>query len=65
MIFLKAKDGIVNLAAIQYIRRVQNTVTLYFESDYYDISFEREEEAEEYLSALSMLIYAKEPEVQK
>jgi hypothetical protein len=65
MTFLKVKDGIVNLAAIQYIRRVQNTVTLYFESDYYDISFEREEDAEEYLSVLSMLIYAKEPEVQK
>lgn len=65
MTFLKVKDGIVNLAAIQYIRRVQSTITLYFESDFYDISFEREEDAEEYLSALSMLIYAKEPEVQK
>ena len=65
MTFLRVKDGIVNLAAIQYIRRTQTTITIYFESDYYDISFEREEEAEEYLSALSMLIYAKEPEVQK
>lgn len=65
MTFLKVKDGIVNLAAIQYVRRVQSTITLYFESDFYDISFERDEEAEEYLSALSSLLDAKEPEVKK
>lgn len=63
MTFLKVKDGIVNLAAIKYVRRVQNTITLYFRGDFYDISFEREEEAEEYLSALGTLLDAKEPEV--
>lgn len=65
MTFLKVKDGIVNLTAIQYIRRVQSTITLYFESDFYDISFKSEEDAEEYLSALSSLLEAREPEVQK
>jgi hypothetical protein len=65
MMFLKVKDGIVNLTAIQYIRRVQNTITLYFESDFYDISFKSEEDAEEYLSALSSMLEAREPEVKK
>ena len=65
MIFLRVKDGIVNLASIQYIRRVQNTVTLYFESDFYDVSFNTEDEAKDYLCGLSSLLYAKEPGVQK
>ena len=65
MTFLKVKDGIVNLTAIQYIRRVQNTITIYFESDFYDISFKSEEDAEECLSALSSMLDAKEPEVKK
>ena len=63
--FLRAKDAIINLNAVQYIRRVQNTVTLYFESDFYDISFEREDEAMDYLCGLSSMLYAKEPEVQR
>lgn len=65
MTFLKVKDGIVNLAAIQYIRRVQNTVTLYFESDYYDMSFSTEDEAKDYLCGLSLLLDAKKLEVSK
>jgi hypothetical protein len=65
MTFLKVKDGIVNLSAIQYVRRVQSTITLYFESDFYDISFKSEEDAEEYLSALSSMLEAREPEVKK
>lgn len=65
MTFLKVKDGIVNLTAIQHVRRVQSTITLYFESDFYDISFKSEEDAEEYLSALGTLLDAKEPEVKK
>lgn len=65
MTFLRVKDGIVNLTAIQYIRQVQNTVTLYFESDYYDISFEREEEAKDYLCGLSSLLDAKKLEVSR
>ena len=65
MTFLKAKDVIINLTAIQYIRRVQNTVTLYFESDYYDIAFSTEDEAMDYLSGLSSLLDAKKVEVQK
>jgi hypothetical protein len=65
MTFLKVKDGIVNLAAIQYIRRVQSTITLYFESDFYDIAFSTEDEAKDYLCGLSSLLDAKEPEVKK
>ena len=63
--FLRAKDAIINLNAIQYIRRVQNTVTLYFESDFYDVSFEKEDEAKDYLCGLSSMLYAKTIEVQK
>lgn len=65
MTFLKVKDGIVNLAAIQYVRRAQNTITLYFEGDYYTISFRTKDEAKDYLCGLSSLLDAKEPEVQK
>lgn len=65
MTFLRVKDGIVNLAAIQYIRRVQNTITLYFESDYYDMAFSTEDEAKDYLCGLSSLLDAKKLEVQK
>ena len=61
--FLRAKDAIINLNAIQYIRRVQNTVTLYFESDFYDVSFEKEDEAKDYLCGLSSMLYAKTIEV--
>ena len=61
--FLRVNDGIVNLASIQYIRRVQNTVTLYFKSDFYDVSFEKEDEAIDYLCGLSSLINAKKLEV--
>ena len=63
--FLRVKDGIINLNAIQYIRRVQKTVTLYFESDFYDITFSTEDEAIDYLCGLSSLLYAKVIEVQK
>ena len=63
MIFLRVKDGIVNLASIQYIRRVQSTITLYFESDFYDIAFGTEDEAKDYLCGLSSLVYAKTIEV--
>lgn len=65
MIFLRVKDGIVNLASIQYIRRVQRTITIYFESDFYDIAFRTEDEAKDYLCGLSSMLYAKEPEVQR
>jgi hypothetical protein len=65
MTFLKVKDGIVNLTAIQYIRRVQNTVTLYFESDYYDMAFSTEDEAKDYLCGLSSLLDAKKLEVSR
>lgn len=65
MMFLKAKNALINSGAIQYVRRVQSTITLCFESDFYDISFKSEEDAEEYLSALGTLLDAKEPEVKK
>ena len=65
MTFLRVNDGIVNLASIQYIRRVQNTVTLYFESDFYDIAFNTEDKAMDYLCGLSSLLNAKVIEVQK
>lgn len=65
MIFLKVKDGIVNLNAIQYIRRTQTTITLYFESDFYDVAFNTEDEAKDYICGLSSLLYAKVIEVQK
>ncbi len=63
--FLRVKDGIVNLASIQYLRRVQSTITLYFESDFYDVAFNTEDEAVDYLCGLSSLVGAKEPGVQK
>lgn len=63
--FLRVNDGIVNLNAVQYIRRVQNTVTLYFESDFYDVSFEKEDEAKDYICGLSSMLNAKVIEVQK
>ena len=65
MTFLKVKDGIVNLASIQYIRRVQSTITLYFESDFYDVAFNTEDEAIDYLCGLSSMLDAKKVEVQK
>ena len=63
MTFLKVKDGIVNLASIHYIRRVQGTITIYFESDFYDIAFGTEDEAMDYLCGLSSLLDAKKLEV--
>jgi hypothetical protein len=65
MTFLKVKDGIINLNAIQYIRRVQSTITLYFESDFYDIAFGTEDEAIDYLCSMYSLLEAIEPEVSK
>ena len=59
--FLRAKDAIINLNAIQYIRRVQNTVTIYFESDFYDIAFNTEDEAKDYLCGLSSMLGANKP----
>ena len=59
--FLRVKDGIINLSAIQYIRRVQNTVTLYFEGDYYDATFDTEDDAIDYLCGLSSMLDAKKP----
>ena len=61
--FLRVKDGIVNLNAVQYIRRTQSTITLYFESDFYDVAFNTEDEATDYLCGLSSLINAKKLEV--
>ena len=63
--FLRVNDGIVNLNAVQYIRRVQNTVTIYFESDFYDVAFNTEDEAIDYLCGLSSMLDAKKVEVQK
>ena len=63
--FLRVNDGIVNLASIQYIRRVQNTVTIYFESDFYDIAFGTEDEAMDYICGLASLLDAKKLEVKK
>ena len=63
--FLRVKDGIINLNAIQYIRRVQNTVTLYFEGDFYDVAFATEDEAMDYVCGLSSLIGAKKVEVSR
>ena len=63
--FLRAKDAIINLNVIQYIRRVQNTVTLYFENDFYDVSFNTEDEAKDYLCGLSSMLDAKKVGVQK
>jgi hypothetical protein len=63
--FLRAKDAIINLNAVQYVRRVQNTVTLYFESDFYDIAFDTEDDATDYLCGLSSMLDAKKLGVQK
>ena len=63
MTFLKVKDGIVNLASIQYVRRTQTTITLYFESDFYDIAFNTECEAMDYLCSMYSLLEVIEPEV--
>lgn len=65
MTFLKVNDGIVNLNAVQYIRRTQSTITLYFESDFYDVAFNTEDEAMDYLCGLYSLLDVIEPEVQK
>ena len=61
--FLRVKDGIINLNAIQYMRRVQSTITLYFEGDFYDVAFATEDEAIDYICGLSSLLYAKVIEV--
>ena len=65
--FLRVKDGIVNLNAVQFIRRTQDTITIYFEGDYegnyYDVAFDTEDEAIDYLCGLSSLINAKKLEV--
>ena len=61
--FLRVKDGIINLNAIQYIRRTDKTVTLYFESGSYDIRFGIFKDAEEYVCALSSMLDAKKLEV--
>ena len=63
--YLRVKDGIVNLNAIQYIRRTQSTITLYFESDFYDVKFNTEDEAVDYLCGISSLLDAKKLEVSK
>ena len=63
--YLRVKDGIVNLNAIQYIRRTQTTITLYFESDFYDVAFNTADEAIDYLCGLSSMLDAKKVEVQK
>ena len=65
MTFLKVKDGIVNLNAIQYVRRTQTNITLYFESDFYDVTFNTEDEAVDYLCGLSSMLDAKKVEVKK
>ena len=65
MTFLKVKDGIINLSSIQYIRRVQKTVTLYFEGDFYDVAFNTEDEATDYLCGMSSMLDAKKVEVKK
>ena len=59
--FLRVNDGIINLNAVQYIRRVQKTVTLYFESDFYDITLDTEDDATDYLCGLSSMLGAKKP----
>ncbi len=53
------------MSSIQYIRRTQSTITIYFESDFYDISFEKEDEAMDYLCGLSSMLDAKKVEVKK
>ena len=63
--FLKVEDGIVNLASIQSIKRVQKTVTLYIKGAYYPISFNTVDEAKDYLCGLASLLDAKKVEVQK
>lgn len=63
--FLRVKNAIINLSAIQYIRRVQSTITIYFESDFYDVAFNTEDEAIDYICGLSSLLNAKVIEVQK
>ena len=63
--FLRVKDGIVNLASIQYIRRTQSTITIYFEGDFYDVMFNTEDEAVDYLCGLSSMLDAKKLGVQK
>ena len=65
MTFLRVKDGIVNLASIQYIRRTQSTITLYLERDIIKFDFNTEDEAIDYICGLSSILYAKEPEVSK
>ena len=65
--FLRVKDGIVNLNAVQFIRRTQDTITIYFEGDYegnyYDVAFNTEDEAVDYLCGLSSMLDAKKLEV--
>lgn len=61
MTFLRVNDGIINLNAIQYIKRTQSTITLYFESDFYDITFDTENDAMDYLCGLSSMLGAKKP----
>lgn len=63
MTFLRVKDGIVNLNAVQFIKRTQSTITIYFEGDYYDATFDTEDDATDYLCGLSSLLDAIEPEV--
>lgn len=61
MTFLRVNDGIINLNAVQYIRRTQSTITIYFEGDYYDATFDTEDDATDYLCGLSSLLNAKKP----
>ena len=61
--FLRVNDGIINLNAVQYIRRTQSTITIYFEGDFYDVAFKTEDEAKDYICGLSSMLYAKVIEV--
>jgi len=63
--FLRVNDGIINLNAVQYIRRTQSTITIYFEGDFYDVMFNTEDEAVDYLCGLSSMLDAKKLGVQK
>jgi len=61
--FLRVKDVLINLNEVQYVRRTQDTITLYFKGDYYDMAFDTEGEAMGYLCELSSLLDAKKLEV--
>ena len=62
MTFLRVNDGIINLNTVQFIRRTQSTITIYFEGDYegnyYDATFDTEDDATDYLCGLSSMLGA-------